>query len=815
MRRHPAAPLPTADPVPDETKRRGQLILRTLPILLVPISVTLFVGLALSQVLPFGSLLWIGGPAGAVRAGPGPGPGSMSGTVMVPVAPPADGQPPADSGGWPPDPAPGSVSGTVVSSTVISGTAMSSAVMSSTVVSGAAMPGTVTVSVALPADGHPPAGGPPPLPGPLPPAGQPPLAGGPPPPPGASFGVGFSQPPPGVTVGPPPAVTVGSGVVLRAVSPQLSLEALAPIAMVLALCALLVVFVRLRRVTLAAFTLVVAWTAITTLTAPRSGVMGFWPSFFLLPICASALLLGRMATIAVTVVTTALVGGLAWLEFNGIALFPRPPEFPRDIINMPALTIAHWTGLFWTVAALVYLLAGSLQDALKRSRAQADALSRLSGELEARVQDQTAELARRAERAEALYAVSRALTAMRELPPVLALIGGQASRLLGYDAALMLLSEEDDSGFAVVGEYRAPDSLASVLRQQAERLHAVHREHRPAALRLTSPDGTGSLSALALPMMYGDSVAGVLVLVETGAGREPSADDLALAEGFASQAALAIANAELLTEAREAATMEERTRLARDIHDTLAQGLAGVVVQLGATERALAAAPGEAHSHLDLALAMARESLAEARRSVWNLRSPALERGDLGDALRNLVAQPLPGGTTVTFHQLGEAGDPLTAALPPAVESALLRVGQEALVNVAKHARAARAEVTLEYAPAEVRLIVRDDGVGFDPRAVEQKTQATGPWSGFGVLGMRERIAALGGTLELANAGGAVVVAAVPRSLAVSHQPSAISGPSSAISLRPSAGNGHAALAAASPATDHGRLPAPLLTAGS
>jgi signal transduction histidine kinase len=213
----------------------------------------------------------------------------------------------------------------------------------------------------------------------------------------------------------------------------------------------------------------------------------------------------------------------------------------------------------------------------------------------------------------------------------------------------------------------------------------------------------------------------------------------------------------LLDQEREAATLEERARLARDIHDTLAQGLTGIVVQLGAAQRALVAAPNEAPQHVLLAQRLARESLAEARRSVWNLRAPALERADLADALRGLASRPLPSGAAVRFERRGEPWP-----LPPDVESALLRVCQEALANVSKHAEAGEASVLLEFTPDAVRLSVRDDGAGF-PSDVLDQPAPVGPWGAFGLLGMRERMHALGGELELQNDLGARVVACVPR----------------------------------------------------
>ena len=221
--------------------------------------------------------------------------------------------------------------------------------------------------------------------------------------------------------------------------------------------------------------------------------------------------------------------------------------------------------------------------------------------------------------------------------------------------------------------------------------------------------------------------------------------------------------ARLIDQGRESATLEERARLAREIHDTLAQGLTGIVVQLGAAQRALAAESDAADQHIELAQQMARESLAEARRSVWNLRAPALERGDLSDALRGLASRPIRPETTASFEQRGEPWP-----LPPGIESALLRVAQEALVNVAKHAGATHVRLTLEYTPEAVRLSISDDGVGFDE--LPAGVAAPGPWGGFGLLGMRERLVALGGTLELTSDRGAHVVAAVPKNAELKMQ---------------------------------------------
>ncbi len=213
--------------------------------------------------------------------------------------------------------------------------------------------------------------------------------------------------------------------------------------------------------------------------------------------------------------------------------------------------------------------------------------------------------------------------------------------------------------------------------------------------------------------------------------------------------------AALLEQEREAAMLEERARVAREIHDTIAQGLTGVIVQLGAAERALATTSPDAPQHLGLAQRMARESLAEARRSIWNLRSPTLEHATLSDALQGVTVRQANANIAITFETRGEAWQ-----LPVAEESTLLRVCQEALVNVTKHSNATCAQVVLEYAPTFVRLSVSDDGVGFDAEILQSPSGIT---SGFGLLGMRERIHVLGGTLELRSEGGAHVIATIPR----------------------------------------------------
>jgi signal transduction histidine kinase len=214
---------------------------------------------------------------------------------------------------------------------------------------------------------------------------------------------------------------------------------------------------------------------------------------------------------------------------------------------------------------------------------------------------------------------------------------------------------------------------------------------------------------------------------------------------------------QLLVQAREAGVLDERRRMAREIHDTLAQGLTGIVTQLQAAEQAASRTPGDPSGwrrHVDAATRLARDSLTEARRSVDALRPEPLEGCRLSEALTSVAERwsalngiPAQVTTTGTVRPINSEA-----------EFALLRAAQEALANVARHAHASRVGLTISYMENEVALDVRDDGVGFDPAVSERSDH------GFGLIAMRQRIAALSGTLQIESepGGGTAISACVP-----------------------------------------------------
>jgi signal transduction histidine kinase len=189
--------------------------------------------------------------------------------------------------------------------------------------------------------------------------------------------------------------------------------------------------------------------------------------------------------------------------------------------------------------------------------------------------------------------------------------------------------------------------------------------------------------------------------------------------------------------------LEERARLAREIHDTLAQGFVGISSQLEAVSATLPEDVGLARRYLDVARKMARHSLTEARRAVSDLRASVLEGQDLETALR-LSAQAWTAGSGLEVNVETQVDG---ATLPQEYEQHLLRITQEAVANVLKHAQAKKVRVGLKVEARKVQLRIVDDGHGFDPK--EEVFSTLG--GHFGLIGMRERAERLGGELRLAS----------------------------------------------------------------
>ena len=252
---------------------------------------------------------------------------------------------------------------------------------------------------------------------------------------------------------------------------------------------------------------------------------------------------------------------------------------------------------------------------------------------------------------------------------------------------------------------------------------------------------TGVKKFLAVPIFAEGRVRGMITIRHA---ERPSyrAEEVELAQALAHQVMLAIRLTEVGEQSRQTAVLAERNRMARDVHDTLAQGFTGVIVQLEAAEYAISEGDRqEADRHLRQAGELARRGLSEARRSVHALRPQALEEVNFWEALKGVVKSTTVGtALQTTFEAKGKV-----PALPPSRQENLLRIGQEALSNTLKYARAKHFRTRLTSDAKECRLELSDDGIGFE---------VTECHDGVGLAGMRERVQEMGGELKIGSSRG-------------------------------------------------------------
>jgi two-component system NarL family sensor kinase len=261
-------------------------------------------------------------------------------------------------------------------------------------------------------------------------------------------------------------------------------------------------------------------------------------------------------------------------------------------------------------------------------------------------------------------------------------------------------------------------------------------------------DATGDRQGLAyhasVPLVEGERLLGIMN-VATSQWDLFTPQDLQILSAVGYQLATAIERTQLAERATQVARVEERNRLAREVHDTLAQELAGIALQLEAADALLDSAPDRARVRIRQALERARESLAEARRSVLNLRAGPLERQTLEAALAALAWRFANETGIAVTTQIDLAG----LRLPARSEEALYRIAQEALSNVRRHAQASAVAIDLRVVGEWATLTIGDDGRGFSP-----EDEPAEPGHGFGLIGMQERARLLNGTMRISSCPG-------------------------------------------------------------
>ncbi len=257
--------------------------------------------------------------------------------------------------------------------------------------------------------------------------------------------------------------------------------------------------------------------------------------------------------------------------------------------------------------------------------------------------------------------------------------------------------------------------------------------------------GTADLRQHAsIPLSARGKPLGILNVASTDWG-DLRTEDLQLLYLVGDLLAIAIERARLFNRSAEIGAIEERNRLAREIHDTLAQGLTAIALNLETADAIMdsGGSPERAHQSVMQALYLARTNLEEARRSVMDLRAAPLEGRPLNEAMKALIDEWASRRKIIVNFNVVGAG----RLLPVRIEVGLYRILQEALTNIGRHAQAHHVNVQLMVMPEQIRLQITDDGRGFDPDQV--------PANHFGLIGMNERVKLLSGILHISSSPGA------------------------------------------------------------
>ena len=373
----------------------------------------------------------------------------------------------------------------------------------------------------------------------------------------------------------------------------------------------------------------------------------------------------------------------------------------------------------------------SLDGLRRRLGAQRTQIETAREELERRVRERTAELSQRNQELTTLNTLTSALGRSLVVSELATAAAAQLQGVWDLPGVWIYVTDGlDPSGLRLVGR-AGPES---------------GEPPPPAADGPTDP-----AEMLLLPLNAAGGEVGLLVLRGSGPFNHRQRELLEVVGG---QLGLALRNAQLFVDTQELATINERNRIAREIHDTLAQGLTGIIVQLQAADAWMGRESERSREALHQATELARSSLQEARRSVWDLRPEGLQRAGLAGAIRDELARVRErSGIRTSLRLRGLRG----LSLPAQLEVTVFRIVREAVANAVRHGSPTEVTVELMWRQGRLQVVVADDGRGFDPSGPSRQ-------GSFGVTSMRERAAGAGGELALDSrpGGGTRVVLAVP-----------------------------------------------------
>jgi len=388
------------------------------------------------------------------------------------------------------------------------------------------------------------------------------------------------------------------------------------------------------------------------------------------------------------------------------------------------------------------LVAGVMLLAVSFAAVATRTIARLSGALDAR----TGELQARDATARELHQVSVAIAGTHDLDAILQVVAEGARQALAADVAFVVLQTGETPG-RVAAQSGPPGLLIeSTLDGVAEPVDLLPEAYRAAML--------------AAPLRSGGETIGSLA-VACARPRAFGVDDVETLSSLANQLALAIDNARLEGRLREVAVRSERERIAREMHDGLAQVLGYVNTKSQAVEELLAAGQQrEARAQLTQLAGAARSIYVDVREAILGLTSPVTPERGLVGAVEEYVARFAEASKLATVVRADPAA--ATVALAPEVEAQAFRIVQEALTNVRKHASAQRVEVELELQDAVLRISVTDDGRGIRGSAGNGDARGTGRapepeptlWPHYGLTAMRERASAIGAQLTVSGSPG-------------------------------------------------------------
>jgi len=352
-----------------------------------------------------------------------------------------------------------------------------------------------------------------------------------------------------------------------------------------------------------------------------------------------------------------------------------------------------------------------------------------------------------------LHELMRVAVSSLEIGEVFDGVGQQVRQLIDFDQLSVYFHKFGDDyaqGHSITSDSLGPliriplnqSSTGDCIKTAQPILRRYFPDESPYALEHQYSKDWGFRSAMYLPLASRGHVFGVLIFGSLEWGKYTE-DELELAREIADQLALVFEHALLYEESRETGKSQERNRLAREIHDTIAQELTRIMWQLNATERAVASGVDHGLKALEDVRNIVRDCLQQVRRSVWDLQSFELESRSLSDAIRREVLRLGEQGIQASMQ--GEGQEP--ESMDRECQLAVLRIAQEALNNTRRHSHADTLTISLMFGATSVKLQVSDDGTGFDPSL--QSSEPSSKGGGFGMISMRERARLVGGRVEV------------------------------------------------------------------